>query len=310
MRLSQMAKSNVRADMPWLLIDGGYLAYRALWSLRGDPVSQQRELIAFGMMDDLRCICCDSRCQSNRVAVFFDSADRVRRELFPKYKMNRKPKTFEEQEQKDFLHDSIHFAIKETFPVIGVPVYQKVGYEADDLIASACSGCGQAIVITADNDLYQLISDSVHWYNPHRRIYHTKSSFVDEKGISPSDWVKVKAIAGCSGDGIPGVGGVGEKTAIQYLLKTCSISLRRTNAIECPKGRAIIERNLKLVQLPYIGTGDINLSEPDWDARLFSMACNRYGLETFMEGERLACWKKIISGHFSVEGLQLKRKRK
>lgn len=293
-------------SMPWLLIDGGWLAYRCLWPPMGDLEIKQGMLLTFSFLDQLRVICCDHRCKSNRVGLFFDSRERIRREIFPEYKAYRAAKTKEEAEKIAFLWGSISIAIKEIFPTLGVPTYQKEGYEADDLIASACASLGgdRAIILTSDNDLYQLITDQVHWYDSVRQRYHTPMTFAKEKGIAPDQWAGVKSIAGCSGDGVPGVGGVGEKTAIQYLQKKLPPGSSRVLKIECPRGQEIIGRNLKLVKLPYRGTGEVRLREPRWDLHRFKVVCEQRGLGSFVNGIRYHEWLKVVTGRFSATDVQ------
>jgi len=295
--------------MPWLLIDGGWLAYRAMWSVMKDQCMHQADLAAFLILDQLRVICCDPKCQSNRVGVFFDSRTSRRRASFPAYKASRKTTDPDKLEQLKCLWEGIEWAIGETFPALGVPVYRKEGYEADDLIAAACEVVERAIIITADGDLYQMISEKVHWYDPSRRRYYTPTSFELEKGITPYQWVRVKSIAGCSGDGIPGVGGVGEKTAILYLIKTLTNG-KRLDAIEGIRGQEIIARNLKLVRLPYEGAGVIKVREPGWDLEGFAAECRQRDLESFVDGERLRDWRMIVAGKFSATDAQRGRQRR
>jgi len=99
--------------------------------------------------------------------------------------------------------------------------------------------------------LYQLLAANVRLYNPARRRMMTASRFREEYGLAPRDWVRVKAIGGCSSDGVPGVPGVAQKTAIKYLRGLLLPHHKAYQAIESPEGMERMAFNLPLVSLPF-----------------------------------------------------------
>jgi 5'-3' exonuclease len=138
------------------------------------------------------------------------------------------------------------------------------GYESDDIIASVTKSLvldlEEGIIITADQDLYQLIRPNVKWYNPRSRILVSLQRFKREFGIRPKQWAKVKAIAGCKSDNVLGVKGVGEKTALLYVKGELNESHKKYRAIKA-NWKSVVLRNKPLVLLPFKGTKSFALTK-------------------------------------------------
>jgi 5'-3' exonuclease len=140
------------------------------------------------------------------------SRDR-RRELFAGYKLGRKanlpiPKE-EFYSQVDYLLDVMY-----NLNVSNVAVDY---FEADDVIAVLCKHYrnSQVIIVSTDGDYLQLITDTCEVYNPNKEITISLSNFTDVCGVAPIDFLSYKAMVGDSSDKIPGIKGVGEKTALE-----------------------------------------------------------------------------------------------
>lgn len=301
--------------MKWILIDGPWLAYRARYSVGLDGMlADDPGLLAFGMLDMLRSLCLDPRIQSNNVKFFFDSTRSFRRDQFPAYKSNRAKHSLEEFKDQELFRVALADFMGNVLPQLDIPVYQEYGYEADDLIASAASnvGCGRgAVIVSADGDLWQCITRDVDWYNATTRNYVTMGRFRDIKGVWPDQWAAVKAMAGCTSDAIPGIRGIGEMTAIQYLKEKISITTSRFKKINGPEGQQTIRDTMELVKLPLAGCPDICLTEPTvWSAWGFKEICDQYGFSEFQEGTRRSAWHKVMRGSISLEQIQRTRTRR
>ena len=219
------------------MFDASWLAYRARYSMRDLCHEDMPTGVLFGFLEQMLATCQDPKVLSNKVAVFFDSKKSHRKREFPDYKKKRQEKTPEEWEELKIMHSQLEILRTEILPAIGFPVYRQTGFESDDLIATAAEYIStegrnkRAIIISSDGDLYQCITDSVHFYNPMTGKYFDPTDFLESKGIVPEMWGEVKALAGCTSDSVPGIRGVGEITACKYLLNELNGGKKR-DAIE------------------------------------------------------------------------------
>jgi DNA polymerase I len=161
------------------------------------------------------------------VCVAWDKAKtniRARRALYPAYKANRKPAPPDFYAQIPVLQDLLQS--------LGWPLYEADDYEADDLMGAFAKQAGkqgiESFLVTSDLDVLQLI-------NPHTHIYTLKkglssielfneASFTEKYGVDAHQWVDVKALKGDASDNIPGVDGIGEKTALELIEKYKTLS--------------------------------------------------------------------------------------
>jgi 5'-3' exonuclease len=282
---------------PWLLVDLSYLAYRALHSMHGLTHDDVPTGVLFGFFSQLRTLCEHKLIQSNRVAIFCDSKTSVRKKKYLAYKHKRNERTDEERELLDIMLDQRTLLRKEILPKIGFPVYIQPGLESDDLIASAAHSLSAkldnplfperyGVMITADNDLYQCITRTVHWFDPQRNLYFDPKSFEEEKGVTPGQWATVKSIAGCRGDNVKGVPGIGEASAIAYVRGVLPEHHARHRAIESKDGLKRIKRTAKLVVLPHAETTPVELEEPEYNPEAFFSFAKQYGMGSFTADEK------------------------
>ena len=143
------------------------------------------------------------------------------------------------------------------------------GHEADDVIASIVrnasrpgQGNNHHTIVSADHDLYQLLRPTCQMWNPNSagKGMMTAGKFHAEYGISPREWPTVKAMAGCSSDEVPGIKGVGEKTAIRFLNHELPASHKTYARIKGNAATRLVEANMALVRLPFRGTKRWSLS--------------------------------------------------
>jgi DNA polymerase-1 len=282
--------------------------YRALHSLGrlGLEYGDVPTGVIFGFFNQLRQVCQQPQIASNRVAIFADSRKSHRKKAFPDYKGKRhQDKTPEEWETHRVMTDQRDLLVARILPDIGLPVYRQTGLESDDLMASAAreltmdsaqgkNGERKGVIVTADGDLYQCINKVIHWYDPQRRIYHDVKSFEAAKGIKPHRWGRVKQLAGCHTDNVPGIPGVAEKTAVAFLNGTLPSHHHRYKVISSPEGQEIIERNCPLVVLPHPRTKPVKLREPEYKPEVFFAFCKKYGLASFLTDEK--GWRAFFRG--------------
>lgn len=156
----------------------------------------------------------------NYVCVAWDKSKtniRSRREIYPEYKANRKPAPPDFYEQIPILHDLLDS--------LGWPLYELDDYEADDLMGAFAKQAGEqgveSYLVTSDLDVLQLVNEHTHIYTLKKGLSHIEhfdvAAFEAKYGVSAHQWVDVKALKGDSSDNIPGVAGVGEKTALQLI---------------------------------------------------------------------------------------------
>ena len=288
---------------PWVIVDISYLAHRARYASADLQWGDLPTGVLFGFWEQLRAICTDPQVNSNRMALCFDSKQSYRRMAFPEYKQSRRDdKTPEEREQLNEMYLQIKLLRRTILPSIGFKIYRQVGCESDDIMAQIAEQISlmpneRGVIVTADGDLYQCICNAIHWYDPSHRKLHTPETFRKEKGIPARNWGQVKAIAGCPGDGVPGIKRVGESTAVKWLWGKLPSHHKTCKAIESPEGQAIIKRNIDLVMLPHPKTKAIQLEEPSYNINEFWEMCERYGFRSYLEEPKRTEWMEFFGHH-------------
>lgn len=292
---------------PLVLFDASWLAHRAKWAMRG--ISGQGTEIIFGFLEQLRATCLNPKVRSNHTAIFFDSRHSLRRQIFPAYKAKRRDKSPEELVESKLMADQVKRLRKEILPSIGFPCYQQAGLESDDLMAEvALNWPGRGVVITADEDLLQCISETVHWYDPSRDKYLDLGLMIQKKRVNPGDWVAVKCMAGCHTDGIPGIPGIGEKSATDFLWRL--LKGKKLDAINSHEGLAIAKRNHDLIRLPHQLTKPIVVADPKYDPDALFRWGEKLGFQSYFEPRRRQAWEAFFRGEMASADRMPVRKRK
>ena len=251
--------------MNLLILDCHYLAYRALHTMGHLSHHEVKTGVVFGFLKDVVALRDDFA--SDRLVFCWDVGESRRRKLYPAYKLKRHSKQLTPDEEK--AYDEFRVQVKKLrrdyLPRIGFRNnFWQSGYESDDIIASIAADVqdgDEAVVVTADRDLYQVLRPNVMLYNPHQHRLTTLQSFKREHGISPKQWARVLAMAGCGSDEVEGIRGVGTKTALKYLRDELKQDSRAYAAIKA--GRDIVLRNKPLVKLPFEGTRTFELQEDE-----------------------------------------------
>jgi len=154
------------------------------------------------------------------VAMFFDSkGPTFRHEMYSDYKANRAAMVDDMAVQIPYIK-----AVTEGF---NIPIYELAGYEADDLIGTvaqkAVSEGYEVIMVTGDKDFMQLVTDKITIWDPMKDEVIDREAVVQKYGLAPGQMLDVLGLAGDASDNIPGVPGIGPKTAITLLQSFSSI---------------------------------------------------------------------------------------
>ncbi|MCU0311652.1 MAG: DNA polymerase I [Acidimicrobiales bacterium] len=264
-----------------MLIDGNSLAYRAFFALPTDlaTASGQVTNAVFGFTSMLVNLVRDHR--PDHLAVAFDRPEPTfRHEALASYKANR-------TEAPDILRQQLGL-VRQVVEVLHVPVLEAPGYEADDIIATLATQArdrgDDVLVVTGDRDSYQLVED------PHVRVLYNRrgvsdyalydeAGILERTGVPPTSYLEYAALRGDPSDNLPGVPGVGEKTAAKLIttyggidgifehLDELTPKLRENlGAAEAAvRGNAVVMelvRDVPLdVELDELGFGDYDLDE-------------------------------------------------
>lgn len=285
-----------------LIIDSNFIAHQARYALRtlskeGEDIDFLATGVIFGFL--ARVLSFGKMFGTNRFIFCWDSKHSLRKQKYPWYKQNRhEASTPEEAEELRLAFIQFVELRRNILPAMGFRnVFVQKGHESDDLIARIVEEpMGDFIIITSDNDLNQLLHSNVRLYNPTKKEMMTPRRLVSELGVTPSQWVRVKQIGGCTSDTIPGVAGVRTKTAIKYLCRTLKETTKAYKGIESAEGQAVIERNLWLVQLPLPTTKPITLQPDAFSLSGFQDMCTAYGLRSFLKEDRLKEWEDFFKG--------------
>jgi DNA polymerase I len=175
------------------------------------------------------------------LAIVFDKSEiTFRNKLYPDYKAHRPP-------APDDLIPQFAL-IREAVRAFDLPCLEQVGFEADDLIATyvriACERGASATIVSSDKDLMQLVTDCVTMYDTMKDRRIGIPEVIEKFGVPPEKVVEVQALAGDSTDNVPGVPGIGVKTAAQLIIEYGDLEqlLFRATEIKQPKRReALIE---------------------------------------------------------------------
>jgi len=207
-----------------LLVDGNSIMNRAFYGLPLLTDSKGRYTNAvFGFINILlRTI--DSEKPSHLMIAFDSKAPTFRHLEYKEYKGNRKGMPDELRPQMDL--------VKEVLDTMGISRYQQDGIEADDILGSMSlnfESVGAVTVLSGDRDMLQLASELTKISIPTTRSGQTTTEhynfkdFVDSYGFTPSQFIDVKGMMGDSSDNIPGIPGVGKKTAHKFIIKYQSL---------------------------------------------------------------------------------------
>ncbi len=202
-----------------LLLDGHSLTYRAFFALPTDMATASGQVTnaVFGFTSMLINLLRDH--QPERIAVAFDRPEPTfRHERVPTYKAQR-------EEAPDILRQQLGL-VRQVLDALGIPMIEAAGFEADDIIATlateAAAEGDEVVIVTGDRDTYQLVADPLVKVLYNRRgvsdyVLYDEAGIKERTGVSPAEYPEYAALRGDPSDNLPGVPGVGEKTAAKLI---------------------------------------------------------------------------------------------
>ncbi|MFZ2242310.1 MAG: DNA polymerase I [Gordonia amarae] len=224
---AQSPSARARSGKPVLmLLDGHSLAYRAFFALPAEnfkTATGQTTNAVYGFTSMLINLLRDE--EPTHIAAAFDvSRKTFRSELFPEYKAQRSKSPEEFGGQVELT--------KDVLGAMGIPVMAIDGYEADDIIATLATQAEErgfdVLVVTGDRDSLQLVDDAVTVLYPKRGVSEltrfTPEEVEKKYGVTPTQYPDIAALRGDSSDNLPGVPGVGDKTAAKWIRQYGSLS--------------------------------------------------------------------------------------
>jgi DNA polymerase-1 len=231
------------------LIDGSGYIFRAYYAL--PPLSRKSDglptgavngfcSMLFKLLEDSRSD--DSIHKPTHFAVIFDSARKnFRNEIYSDYKANR-------SEAPEDLAPQFEY-IRKAVKAFNLPSIELINYEADDLIATYAKmivdAGAKVTVISSDKDLMQLVSNKIRLYDPMKSKVLGEKEVLEKFGVKPNQVIDVQSLAGDSSDNVPGVPGIGVKTAAELISKygTLDVLLKNIKEIKQNKRRETLLAN-------------------------------------------------------------------
>ncbi|EOJ9615286.1 DNA polymerase I [Serratia marcescens] len=269
------------AENPLILVDGSSYLYRAyhafppLTNSAGEPTGAM-----YGVLNMLRSLLLQY--QPSHVAVVFDAKGKTfRDDLFAEYKSHRPPMPDDLRAQIEPLHNMVK--------AMGLPLLVTPGVEADDVIGTLALEAGKAghavLISTGDKDMAQLVTPNVTLINTMNNTILGPQEVCDKYGIPPELIIDFLALMGDSSDNIPGVPGVGEKTAQALLqgiggldalygnlenIATLSFRGAKTMAAKLEQNKEVAYLSYKLATIKTdveldLTCADLTVSAPDVD---------------------------------------------
>jgi len=245
------AKALAKGDHVFLVDGSSYIfrAYHALPPLnRKSDGLQVNAVLGFCNMlwKLLRDMPPDNR--PTHLAIIFDKSEvTFRNKLYPDYKAHRPPAPDDLIPQFALIRDAVR--------AFDLPCLEQIGFEADDLIATYAREAGErgatTTIVSSDKDLMQLVTDKVTMFDTMKDRRIGIPEVIEKFGVPPEKVVEVQALAGDSTDNVPGVPGIGIKTAAQLIVEYGDLEalLKRAGEIKQPKRREALIENAEKARI-------------------------------------------------------------
>jgi DNA polymerase I len=273
------AATGVKKGDHVFLVDGSGYIFRAYHAL--PPIARKSDGLqlnaVFGFCNMLWKLLRDMKADDKptHLAVVFDKSEKTfRTEMYKEYKAHRPDPPDDLIPQFKFIREAVH--------AFDLPCLEQGGFEADDLIATYARIASEAgattSIVSSDKDLMQLVSDRVTMFDTMKDKTIGRAEVIEKFGVPPEKVIEVQALIGDSTDNVPGVPGIGVKTAAQLIGEYGDLEtlLKRVNEIKQDKRRQSLIDNAeaarmskKLVTLDTnvkldVPIGDLAVHEPDY----------------------------------------------
>ena len=244
--------NTIKKSDHFYLVDGSGYIFRAYYAL--PPLSRKSDGLPTGavsgfsnmlfkLLEDSRSD--DSKNKPTHFAVIFDSARKnFRNEIYKEYKANRSEPPDDLAPQFDYIRKAVG--------AFNVPSIEQLNYEADDLIATyskqIINAGAKVTIISSDKDLMQLVSKDVRLFDPMKSKVIGEEDVLKKFGVKPKQVIDVQSLAGDSSDNIPGVPGIGIKTAAELINKYKNLDnlLKKINDVTQKKRKETLMQNKDL----------------------------------------------------------------
>ncbi|HEX3342810.1 MAG TPA: DNA polymerase I [Pseudolabrys sp.] len=263
------------------LVDGSGYIFRAYHAIRFEPRTPDGTHVnaVYGFCSMLWKLLKEMKPDERptHLAVVFDKSEKTfRTEMYKDYKAHRPPPPDDLIPQFPLIRDAVR--------AFEIPCIEKAGYEADDLIATyariACEAGATATIVSSDKDLMQLVNECVIMYDTMKDVRIGVPEVIEKFGVPPAKVIEVQALIGDSTDNVPGVPGIGVKTAAQLIGEFGDLEtlLKRAGEIKQDKRRQTLLDNAdaariskKLVTLDdkvplEVPVENLGVREPDYRA--------------------------------------------
>ncbi len=242
---SKQTEIDLESKSPLILVDGSSYLFRAYHTINFTTSAGQPTGAIYGVINMLKSLY--RQYQSNQIAVIFDAKGKTfRNEIYADYKANRPPMPDDLRDQIEPLHQMIK--------AIGLPLISIEGVEADDVIGTLSQQATDAgietVISTGDKDMAQLVNQHVSLINTMTNQFLDIEGVKNKFGIPPELIIDFLALMGDKVDNIPGVAGVGEKTALALLqslggLDTIYNNLNKISELSIRGAKTLAEKMVK-----------------------------------------------------------------
>jgi DNA polymerase I len=234
------------------LVDGSGYIFRAYHAIRFEPRTPDGTHVnaVYGFCNMLWKLLKEMKPDERptHLAVVFDKSEKTfRTEMYKEYKAHRPPPPDDLIPQFPLIRDAVR--------AFEIPCIEQAGYEADDLIATyariACDAGATATIVSSDKDLMQLVNDRVVMYDTMKDVRIGIPEVVEKFGVPPEKVIEVQALIGDTSDNVPGVPGIGVKTAAQLIGEYGDLEtlLKRAGEIKQDKRRQALIDNAEAARM-------------------------------------------------------------
>ena len=220
------------------LIDGSAYIYRAFFALPALNNSKGLQTNAVYGFTTMLLKILRERQPDGLVVAFDEKGPTLRHQEFKEYKAQRPAMPEGMSAQIPYIHRIVE--------ALNIPAVRQAGYEADDLIGTLARKAEQAgydvVIVTGDKDMFQLLTPHVRIYDPVKDKWSGEAECRERFGVEPARVVEVMGLMGDSTDNIPGVKGIGEKTAMKLIAEFGTIDelLRRVDDVTPPRTKSLL----------------------------------------------------------------------
>ncbi len=234
------------------LVDGSGYIFRAYHAIRFEPRTPDGTHVnaVYGFCSMLWKLIKEMKPDERptHLAVIFDKSEKTfRTEMYKDYKAHRPPPPDDLIPQFPLIREAVR--------AFEIPCLEQAGYEADDLIATyariACAAGATATIVSSDKDLMQLVNDCVVMYDTMKDVRIGIPEVIEKFGVPPTKVIEVQALIGDSSDNVPGVPGIGVKTAAQLIGEYGDLEtlLQRATEIKQDKRRQALIDNAESARI-------------------------------------------------------------